>query len=164
MILDELGRGTSSSDGVAVAEAVLWHLASHVRCLGFFATHYHSLAHEFEAHKEVEAKRMGILVDDDERRVTFLYKLEPGVSEGSFGMHCAAMCGISKTVVENAEIAAKERGMEVDRKADAGNKWSDIPLGVLSDLAWMLREEGKEEDVQIDEAGIDALARCIEAL
>ena len=161
VILDELGRGTSSSDGVAVAEAVLWHLASHVRCLGFFATHYHSLAHEFEAHKEVEAKRMGILVDDEERRVTFLYKLEPGVSEGSFGMHCAAMCGISKSVVENAEIAAKEKGMEVDRKADAGNKWSDIPLGVLSDLAWMLRE-GKEEDV--DEAGIDALVRCIEAL
>ena len=161
VILDELGRGTSSSDGVAVAEAVLWHLASHVRCLGFFATHYHSLAHEFEAHKEVEAKRMGILVDDEERRVTFLYKLEPGVSEGSFGMHCAAMCGISKSVVENAEIAAKEKGMEVDRKADAGNKWTDIPLGVLSDLAWILRE-GKEEDV--DEAGIDALVRCIEAL
>ena len=161
VILDELGRGTSSSDGVAVAEAVLWHLASHVRCLGFFATHYHSLAHEFEAHREVEAKRMGIMVDDEERRVTFLYKLEEGVSEGSFGMHCAAMCGISRSVVENAEIAARERVMEVDRKADAGKKGSDIPLGMLSDLAWMLME-GKEED--IDESGLDVLISCIEAL
>lgn len=161
VILDELGRGTSSSDGVAVAEAVLWHLASHIRCLGFFATHYHSLAHEFEAHKNVAAKRMGILVDDDERRVTFLYKLEEGVSEGSFGMHCAAMCGISRSVVANAEVAAKERGMEVDRKAGNGKKGSDIPLGLLSDLAWMLRE-GKEEEV--DGNSVDALMRCIEAL
>ena len=140
---------------------MLWHLASHVGCLGFFATHYHSLAREFEGHGEVEAKRMAILVDDEERRVTFLYKLEPGVSEGSFGMHCAAMCGIAKGVVERAEVAARERGMEAVQKADAGSKGSDVPLGVLSDLAWMLRE-GAEGDV--DERGLDALVRCIEAL
>jgi DNA mismatch repair protein MSH6 len=104
---------------------------------------------------------MGILVDDEQRRVTFLYKLEEGVSEGSIGLHCAAMCGISWSVVENAEVAAREKGMEVDRTADAGKKGSDVPLGVLSDLAWILRE-GKEEDV--DDKGLDALVACIEAL
>src|SRR5256885_1277386 len=116
VILDELGRGTSSYDGyvldlpsmwctpvllirantyqifrVAVAQAVLHHIATHVGCVGFFATHYHSLPTEFAGHPEIAPKRMQIHVDDDHRRVTFLYKLEDGIAEGSFGMHCAAM-------------------------------------------------------------------------
>ncbi|KAK5275102.1 DNA mismatch repair protein msh6, partial [Exophiala xenobiotica] len=61
VILDELGRGTSSHDGVSVAQAVLHHLASHVGCLGFFATHYHSLSAEFRGHPEIVAQRMKIL-------------------------------------------------------------------------------------------------------
>src|ERR1700753_2110093 len=108
VILDELGRGTSSYDGLAVAQAVLHHVASHIGCVGFFATHYHSLAAEFAGHPEIAPKRMRIHVDDEDRRVTFLYKLESGVAEGSFGMHCASMCGIPKKVVERAEDAAKE--------------------------------------------------------
>ncbi|KAL8946473.1 MAG: hypothetical protein Q9222_007134, partial [Ikaeria aurantiellina] len=87
VILDELGRGTSSFDGVAVAQAVLHHCATHIGCVGFFATHYHSLALEFAHHPEIRNKRMRIHVDDEERRVTFLYKLEDGVAEGSYGMH-----------------------------------------------------------------------------
>lgn len=50
VILDELGRGTSTYDGVAVAHAVLHHLASHVGCIGFFATHYRNLGEEFKLH------------------------------------------------------------------------------------------------------------------
>ncbi|KAL8814089.1 MAG: hypothetical protein Q9223_006660, partial [Gallowayella weberi] len=108
VILDELGRGTSSYDGVAVAQAVLHHCATHIGCVGFFATHYHSLASEFAHHPEVRNRRMQIDVDDQERRVTFLYKLEDGVAEGSYGMHCASMCGIPRKVVERAEGAARE--------------------------------------------------------
>ncbi|KAI4173967.1 MAG: hypothetical protein LQ348_006446, partial [Seirophora lacunosa] len=108
VILDELGRGTSSYDGVAVAQAVLHHCATHIGCVGFFATHYHSLAAEFALHPEVRNRRMRVRVDDERRSVTFLYKLEDGVAEGSYGMHCAAMCGIPAAVVGRAEAAAKE--------------------------------------------------------
>lgn len=86
VILDELGRGTSSYDGVAVAQAVLHHVATHMGCIGYFATHYHSLASEFSHHPEIEARRMQIHVDEENRNITFLYKLEKGVAEGSFGM------------------------------------------------------------------------------
>lgn len=86
VILDELGRGTSSYDGVAVAQAVLHHVATHIGCVGYFATHYHSLASEFSHHPEIEPRRMQIHVDDENRNITFLYKLEKGVAEGSFGM------------------------------------------------------------------------------
>ena len=174
VILDELGRGTSSHDGVAVAQAVLHHLASHIGCLGFFATHYHSLAQEFAEHPEVDAKRMQILVDEVERRVTFLYKLEEGVAEGSFGMHCASMCGIGKAVVERAEVAAREweytskLNARIEQVKAGGER--ALPLGVLSDVAALLREKQEQEQEQerdgthADDRSLDVLMKCIEAL
>ena len=61
LVLDELGRGGSSSDGFAIAEAVLHHIASHVGSLGYFATHYGTLNQSFKTHPQVEPKRMAIL-------------------------------------------------------------------------------------------------------
>ena len=160
VILDELGRGTSSYDGVAVAQAVLHHIASHVSCTGFFATHYHSLPPLFAFHSEIAPKRMRIQVDDTNRKVTFLYKLEDGVAEGSFGMHCASMCGISATIVESAENVAQE--WERGRKERLGEREQDVeemvPLGMLSDVAWALRGEG------IDKGGFEVLMKAIEKL
>ncbi|KAF9876970.1 hypothetical protein CkaCkLH20_05816 [Colletotrichum karsti] len=161
VILDELGRGTSSYDGVAVAQAVLHHVATHVGCVGFFATHYHSLATEFESHPEIVPRRMQIHVDEEERRVTFLYKLEEGIAEGSFGMHCAAMCGISDRVIERAEVAAKEwehtsRLKESLEKAKSG---CYIPLGMLSDVASLLN--GGDE---VGKRGVEVLLKAVEAL
>jgi DNA mismatch repair protein MSH6 len=174
VILDELGRGTSSVDGLAVAEAVLHHIAGHVGCTGFFATHYHSLAHEFANHPEVAPKRMAIAVDEEEKRVTFLYKLEDGVAEGSFGMHCAAMCGIQRSIIENAERAAeewehsgrmlKEATRKKMGKDDEGR--GEITLGWLSDIVWMLRDDGAEADMDgaINDRALDVLARAVAAM
>lgn len=161
VILDELGRGTSSYDGVAVAQAVLHHVASHIGCVGFFATHYHSLATEFEHHPEIRARRMRIHVDDKERRVTFLYKLEDGVAEGSFGMHCAAMCGINDRVIERAEVAAKE-WEHTSRLKDSLEKAKTgcyIPLGILSDIGSLLGDKG-----DFGQMGLDVLLEAIEGL
>lgn len=161
VILDELGRGTSSHDGVAVAQAVLHHLASHIGCLGYFATHYHSLGAEFKHHPEIVSKRMQIMVDEDERRVTFMYKIEDGIAEGSFGMHCAAMCGISKSVIDRAEEAAHQWehtsriSQKLKVKQEAEND-VELPLGLLSDIAALLRES--------DEAGpggLDTLLKTV---
>ncbi|BCS20976.1 mismatch repair ATPase MSH6 [Aspergillus puulaauensis] len=170
VILDELGRGTSSYDGVAVAQAVLHHVATHIGALGFFATHYHSLAAEFENHPEISPKRMKIHVDEDERRVTFLYKLEDGVAEGSFGMHCAAMCGISNKVIERAEVAAKqwEHTSRLTESLERRKGGGLVGLGWWSDIAWALRETTKEADddnpAEITDRSLEVLRRAIEAL
>lgn len=163
VILDELGRGTSSYDGVAVAQAVLHHVATHIGCVGFFATHYHSLATEFENHPEIRAKRMQIDVDEAARRVTFLYKLEDGVAEGSFGMHCAAMCGIPDRVIERAEVAAREweHTSRLKESLDKAKQGCYIPLGVLSDVAALLDDEKGD---WITVKGMEVLMRAIEAL
>lgn len=161
VILDELGRGTSSYDGVAVAQAVLHHVATHIGCIGFFATHYHSLATEFENHPEVRARRMQIYVDDEERRITFLYKLEDGVAEGSFGMHCAAMCGISDRVIKRAEVAAKEweHTSRLKDSLDKAKTGCYIPLGILSDIGSLLGNKG-----DVGAEGVDVLLKAIGSL
>ncbi|KAH8655236.1 muts domain V [Xylariales sp. PMI_506] len=163
VILDELGRGTSSYDGVAVAQAVLHHVATHIGCVGFFATHYHSLATEFESHPEIQPKRMKIDVDEENRRVTFLYKLEDGVAEGSFGMHCAAMCGIKESVIDKAEEAAREweHTSRLKESLERARQGCWIPLGLLSDVAAVL-DETKSQDMSVE--GLDVLIRSIEAI
>ena len=164
VILDELGRGTSSYDGVAVAQAVLHDVATRVGCVGFFATHYRSLAKEFEFHPEVRNKRMAIQVDGSSKSITFLYKLEDGVAEGSFGMHCAAMCGIPAKVVENAEVAAEKwehtsrLGERMEIKREDGGVY--VPLGIQSDVAWGLRD-GLEG---VGERALEVLLEAIKGL
>jgi DNA mismatch repair protein MSH6 len=162
VILDELGRGTSSYDGVAVAQAVLHDVATRIGCVGFFATHYHSLAVEFQDHPEIQCARMAIDVDDEARRVTFLYKLEKGIAEGSFGMHCASMCGIPAKVVDRSEEAAKEwehtSRLRQSLEKKKGNAY--VPLGMLSDFAWMM----KDGEGAVTGRELDVLRRAISAL
>ena len=111
-------------------------------------------------------------VDDNERRITFLYKLEDGVAEGSFGMHCAAMCGIPEKVINNAEDAAKQwehtsrltESLERRKRAANGDGKSGlIGLGWWSDVAWMLREDD-ESHGQVTELGLEVLCRAIEKM
>lgn len=168
VILDELGRGTSSYDGVAVAQAVLHHVATHIGAMGFFATHYHSLAAEFDGHPEITPKRMKIHVDDEERRITFLYKLEDGVAEGSFGMHCASMCGIPNKVIERAEVAAKhwEHTSRLKESLERRKGGGFIGLGWWSDVAWALRETPADtpSSESVSDLSLEVLRKAIEAL
>jgi DNA mismatch repair protein MSH6 len=64
VILDELGRGTSTFDGYAIAYAVLYHLLTHVGCLGLFSTHYGTLTKEFETNRLVSLQHMSFFIDD----------------------------------------------------------------------------------------------------
>ncbi|TQS36934.1 hypothetical protein Golomagni_02607 [Golovinomyces magnicellulatus] len=164
VILDELGRGTSSYDGVAVAQSVLHHIATHIGCIGFFATHYHSLATEFAGHPEIMPKRMKIHVDKQNRSITFLYKLEDGVAESSFGMHCAAMCGIPNQIIDRAEEAAKkwEHTSQLKKSLENAKNGCYLPLGIQSDFSWALKHRCDFEG--INERGLEGLIRSIEGL
>ncbi|GME76668.1 unnamed protein product [Ambrosiozyma monospora] len=145
IILDELGRGGSSSDGFAIAEAVLHHVATHVQSIGYFATHYGTLGQSFLTHPRIKPLRMGILVDEDSKNITFLYRLEPGKSNGSFGMHVAAMCGVQREIVENAEVAAKKWEHTSKLKRAAAEDENSIPLGLQSDFSWLLQGKKIED-------------------
>ncbi|KAM9927630.1 hypothetical protein OXX59_002406 [Metschnikowia pulcherrima] len=171
VILDELGRGGSSSDGYAIAEAVLHHLASHVQPLGFFATHYGSLGLSFVNHPKIRPLRMGIVVDNSSRNITFLYKLEDGTAPGSFGMNVAAMCGISAGIVDKAEVAAKEYEQTSKLKQEHDKQRANqLSLGLQSDFVWLHERPGElEKDIlryeeQEKRGALDSTFKMIDCL
>lgn len=103
VILDELGRGTSTFDGTAIAYAVVEHLLRDVQCRAMFATHYHSLVEEYAEHTQVSLGHMGCLVDpENDRKVTFLYKLEPGMCPKSYGINVAMLAKLPQEVIDCA--------------------------------------------------------------
>ena len=101
VILDELGRGTSTEDGLAISRAVLEYIVTKIKCITLFATHYKQLCQLADNHKFIKLKTLKIKKWQDE--VIFLYKVIDGVSEGSFGIHVAGMAGIKSVIIERSK-------------------------------------------------------------
>lgn len=111
--LDELGRGTSTSDGQAIAESVLEHFVHKVRCRGMFSTHYHRLAVDYKKNSKVSLCHMACQVGKGVggvEEVTFLYRLRPGACPKSYGVNVARLAGLPNSVLQKA--AAKSREIE----------------------------------------------------
>ncbi|KAK4368411.1 hypothetical protein RND71_012203 [Anisodus tanguticus] len=114
VLLDELGRGTSTFDGYAIAYAVFRHLVEMVNCRLLFATHYHPLTKEFASHPHVTLQHLACSFklksqssSPTEQELVFLYRLTSGACPESYGMQVALMAGIPKTVVEYASSAGQ---------------------------------------------------------
>ncbi|KAK8597823.1 hypothetical protein V6N13_095220 [Hibiscus sabdariffa] len=110
VLLDELGRGTSTFDGYAIAYAVFRHLVEKVHCRLLFATHYHPLTKEFASHPHVTLQHMACSFKSKskgEQELVFLYRLTNGACPESYGMQVALMAGIPENVVEDASKAAQ---------------------------------------------------------
>ncbi|KAK1281168.1 DNA mismatch repair protein MSH6 [Acorus gramineus] len=109
--LDELGRGTSTSDGQAIAESVLDYFVHKVQCRGMFSTHYHRLAVDYEKDPKVSLCHMACQVGkgiEDVEEVTFLYRLTPGACPKSYGVNVARLAGIPQTVLQKAAAKSTE--------------------------------------------------------
>ena len=103
IILDEIGRGTSTFDGMSLAQAILEYLVSHIQATTFFATHYHELTHMADRYPRIINKHMKILEDKDLEQITFLYQLVDGFASKSYGIHVAKLAGIPPNVIKKAQ-------------------------------------------------------------
>jgi DNA mismatch repair protein MutS len=103
IILDEVGRGTSTYDGMAIARSVLEHLHDEPRlgCRTLFATHYHELAELETDFPRLRAVRMDVL--EQGREVVFLHRVVPGGADRSYGVHVARLAGVPAEVTARAE-------------------------------------------------------------
>ncbi|KAM3135397.1 hypothetical protein pb186bvf_012555 [Paramecium bursaria] len=110
VIIDELGRGTSTYDGVAIASSVLAHLANTIRPMTLFATHYHILLDEFVIYKNIQQCVMKHYQKGDE--VIFEYKLIKGRAEKSFAANVARIAGVPRVVYERA----KEKELQITKE------------------------------------------------
>lgn len=101
VVLDEVGRGTATYDGMALAQAIVEHLHTGTGCRGVFATHYHNLVAMIDQLPALACLQMGIRRDGE--RLIFLHTLEPGVAEGSFGIAIAQMVGLPTAILARAQ-------------------------------------------------------------
>lgn len=106
VILDEVGRGTSTFDGVALAWAITEHLATHVTCRTLFATHYHELTDLAELLDPVF--NLNVAVREYEDQVVFLHRIVPGAADRSYGLHVAKLAGVPRSVLERANAVLNE--------------------------------------------------------
>ena len=101
VVLDEIGRGTSTYDGLAIAWAVASDIATRVRCRGFFATHYHELCEMAETHAHVANQSVAVSERDGE--IVFIRALRDEGASRSYGIQCAQLAGLPSDVVVHAK-------------------------------------------------------------
>jgi len=105
VIVDEVGRGTSTTDGRAIAQAVLEELTK-IGCRTLFATHFHELSHMAETDTSLHLYNTSITENDGTKAklpaLIFLYTISPGVASESYGIHVASLAGVPNSVVQRA--------------------------------------------------------------
>ncbi|MGD8902248.1 MAG: DNA mismatch repair protein MutS [Anaerolineae bacterium] len=112
LVLDEVGRGTSTYDGISIAWAVVEHIHNHprLRCKTLFATHYHELTQLSELLPRV--RNYNVAVAEEKDRVVFLRRIVPGGADQSYGIHVAQLAGLPKPVIHRAEEILEELEQE----------------------------------------------------
>lgn len=140
---DELGRGTSTFDGTAIAGATVKHLIERSQCLSLFATHYHSLLDEWKNEPMVRLGHMQCVVEDNDTQqsndhsITFLYTLGPGTCPKSFGINVARLASLPTEVLENAKRVSEEFEEEMaDAHSNAGGNNRDRILASIHSGDW----------------------------
>jgi DNA mismatch repair protein MutS len=148
ILLDEIGRGTSTYDGISIAWAISQYLHEHpTRPLTLFATHYHELnemSNDFE-----RIKNFNVTIKELEGRIIFMRKLAPGGSEHSFGIHVAEMAGMPKFVVNKAAQMLKK--LE-ELRGKSGEK---VKLTGDVQLSFFKLDDPLLEEIKNDLAGTD---------
>lgn len=100
IIIDELGRGTSTSEGMAIAQAVIEYVHDHIGCKALVSTHFHELAHLQESLGGLKNYSMAVQESGD--KVHFLRKLIPGAADSSYGIYCARLAGLPGSIIDRA--------------------------------------------------------------
>jgi DNA mismatch repair protein MutS len=121
VILDEIGRGTSTYDGVSLAWAITEYLHDHNCCRTLFATHYHELAQLAE--HLTNLRNYNVEVREVKEQVVFLHKIAPGSADKSYGIHVAHLAGVPEKVLSRArEVLAELESHHVNTKDSPGHR------------------------------------------
>ncbi|MDD2376104.1 MAG: DNA mismatch repair protein MutS [Clostridia bacterium] len=151
VILDEIGRGTSTYDGLAIAWATVEYIVSEVKCKTLFATHYHELT-ELEDNLEC-VKNYSVQTEECGDDVIFLHKIVPGGADNSYGIYVAKLAGLPKKTISRARHILKElelsdiakKSIKVSKKIDAENIAVDMFNFQLNEISKILKNTDLDE-------------------
>ena len=125
VILDEIGRGTATYDGLSIAWATIEHLHAHNRCRGLFATHFHELT--ALAQKLPRLRLLTLRVADHKGDVVFLHEVITGTADRSYGIQVARLAGLPQAVIDRARLILEELEAQ-DRQNPIEKMVDDLPL------------------------------------
>ena len=137
LVLDEIGRGTSTYDGISIAWAVVEHVHNHpqLRCKTLFATHYHELTQLADLLPRI--RNYNVAVAEDKGKVVFLRRVAPGGADRSYGIHVAQLAGLPKPVIHRAQEILAE--LEQEARAPGSRRHSlevrQLPLFAVTNPA-----------------------------
>lgn len=120
VLLDEIGRGTSTYDGMSIAKAVVEYLDKNIHSYTLFATHYHELADMALSSKKI--KNFTVTVKERGEEVTFLRRIVPGCADRSYGIHVAKLAGLPKSILKKASEILKDLEKQENKKIDTNQK------------------------------------------
>ena len=106
ILFDEIGRGTATFDGIALAEAILYHISQEVKAVTIFSTHYHELTDLDQALEAIRNIHVGAVEEDG--NLVFLYKILEGPADKSYGIHVAQLAGLPSLLIERSRDVLRE--------------------------------------------------------
>jgi DNA mismatch repair protein MutS len=117
ILFDELGRGTSTYDGMSLARAILEYVSTKIKCKTLFSTHYHELTDLDE--KISTIKNVHVEATESDGNVVFLHKVSDGATDKSYGIHVARLAGLPEDLLKNSEAILKKYEKGSSKKHDA---------------------------------------------
>jgi len=138
ILIDEIGRGTSTYDGVAIAWAVAEHIATKINARCIFATHYHELNVMTKSYPQIKNYR--ITITDENGKIEFLRKIVQGGASKSYGIHVAQMAGLPSSVIEKSQSLMNRMQKDFSKNLTT-KKYSDRPEIVSPQLSLFKKAE-----------------------
>lgn len=163
VILDEIGRGTATFDGLSIAWAVAEHLCASNRCRALFATHYHELTALADRMQGVA--NVTVAVKEWKDGIVFLHQVVPGAADGSYGIQVARLAGLPKAVIARAREVLK-RLESGGLKPGGGDPFADLPLFavVRHSPATVEAQAVEVEPEPVEPAGPSPLEEALDAI
>lgn len=149
IILDEVGRGTSTYDGLAIAWALTDYINNTVRAKTMFATHYHELT---ILEEQPGIRNYSVAVKEDGDKITFLRKIVPGGADRSYGIHVASLAGIPDQILQNAKSILRTLELE---KAQHRPKTEQIEMFIQEDISQPVKKTEQIPEVVEELAAVN---------
>ncbi|XP_044774794.1 DNA mismatch repair protein Msh6 isoform X1 [Neomonachus schauinslandi] len=150
VLVDELGRGTATFDGTAIANAVVKELAENIKCRTLFSTHYHSLVEDYSQNVAVRLGHMACMVENEcedpsQETITFLYKFIKGACPKSYGFNAARLANIPEEVIQKGHRKAREfekmtQSLRLFREVCLASERSTIDAEAVPKLLTLIKE------------------------
>ncbi|KAM4867573.1 DNA mismatch repair protein Msh6 isoform 3-T3 [Thomomys bottae] len=150
VLMDELGRGTATFDGTAIANAVVKELAETIKCRTLFSTHYHSLVEDYSKNASVRLGHMACMVENEcedpsQETITFLYKFIKGACPKSYGFNAARLANLPEEVIQKGHRKAREfekmnQSLQLFREVCLVSERSTIDSEAIHKLLTLIKE------------------------